>query len=604
MPCLPTKPVAMPAILGNRNMSAPWISRLRATGLFNRLPLLHSLRAYRWQHASQDLTAAMIVTLMLVPQALAYALLSGLPAQVGLYASVLPLVAYALFGTSSTLSVGPVAVAALMTANAIAPYAAQSTALGMQAAAVLAAIVGAVLLCAGLLRLGFLAHFLSHPVIAGFMAATSLLIASSQLPMLLGLTLDAHTVPALWQQLYLHAADSHLPTVVLSVLSVLVLWFTRAYGQTLFQRLGWSAAAAQTLCRAMPALLVVAGACLMQAQWPALQGVRTLGEIPAGLPGWHALPLTPALWQGLWLPAVMIAIVGSVESLSVAQSLAMQRRERLVPDQELIAIGAANLAASVSGGQPVAGGVSRSVVNMQAGARTPMAGLMTAVGMAVATLTLTAWLGHIPRLILAATIVLAVLTVFDPKVFVDTWRTSRSDWLALMATFVVTLWGDVETGLMTGVCLSLGLHIYRSSRPHIAVVGRVPGTEHFRNVDRHAVQQCADVVTLRVDQSLYFANARFLEQAILKVQASQPTLKHLILMCSAINEIDSSALEVLTSINHDLQQAGIGFHLSEVKGPVMDRLQHAHFLQQLHGQVFLTQYQAYQALACVSAADT
>lgn len=561
-------------------------------------PVLDWGRRYERQQAIHDLTAAVIVTLMLVPQALAYAILSGLPPQVGLYASMLPLVCYALLGTSSTLAVGPVAVAALMTASAIAPYSAQSLQMGLQAAMVLACLSGLFLLLAGVFRLGFLANFLSHPVIAGFIGAASLVIASSQLPTLLGIQANGENMLALWQGILSHIKDVHVTTALLSLMTVMVLILFRRYGTRTLQAAGLSLFWAQTLCRSVPALLVIVGTWAMRQHFTMLAGVRTVGDIPTGLPALAWPHWEAPLWQALLMPAILISIVGYVESISVAQNLAMKRRERIDPDQELVALGAANLAASFSAGQPVTGGVSRSVVNMDAGARTPAAGLFTAVGMLLATLFLAGWLSDLPRFILAATIVVAVLSLLEWHVFMETWRRNRSDFMALLMTFMITLLVNVESGISAGVLLSIGLHLYRSSRPHIAVVGQVPGTEHFRNIDRHQVEVCPDVVTLRVDESLYFANARYLEQKVLEVVADQPRLKHLVLMCSAVNDMDSSAMEVLQSINSHLLALGIGFHLSEVKGPVMDMLQHSDLARQLNGRIYLTQYKAYEALAC------
>lgn len=565
-----------------------------------RLPVLDWGRRYQRQHAIHDLTAAVIVTLMLVPQALAYAILSGLPPQVGLYASMLPLLCYGLLGTSSTLAVGPVAVAALMTANAIAPYSAQSGQMGLQAAMVLACLSGLFLLLAGVFRLGFLANFLSHPVIAGFIAAASLVIASSQLPTLLGIQASGDNMGTLWQGVLSQISQRHPATTILSALTLLLLVLVRGYGTRCLQWVGFTVFWAQTLARTVPALLVIVGTWAMRQNYAWLAGVHTVGEIPVGLPSLGLPHWDLPLWHALLMPAVLISIVGYVESISVAQSLAMKRRERIDPDQELVALGAANLAASVSAGQPVTGGVSRSVVNMDAGARTPAAGLFTAVGMLLATLFLAGWLSDLPRFILASTIVVAVLSLLEWHVFIDTWRRNRSDFLALLMTFMITLLVNVESGISAGVLLSVAMHLYRSSRPHIAVVGQVPGTEHFRNIARHQVQVCPDVVTLRVDESLYFANARYLEQKVLEVVADQPQLKHLVLMCSAVNDIDGSALEVLEIINRHLSQLGIGFHLSEVKGPVMDIVQHSHLRQQLNGQIYLTQYQAYASLACLT----
>lgn len=571
---------------------------LDKTAWLRRLPVLDWGRRYQRQHAIHDLTAAVIVTLMLVPQALAYAILSGLPPQVGLYASMLPLVCYALLGTSSTLAVGPVAVAALMTASAIAPYSAQNLQMGLQAAIVLACLSGLFLFFAGVFRLGFLANFLSHPVIAGFIGAASLVIASSQLPTLLGIQASGDNMLTLWHGILLQIDEVHGVTALLSLLTLLLLLLFRRYGVRALQTAGLSLFWAQTLSRSVPALLVISGTWAIRQNFTILAGVRTVGQIPTGLPALTWPHWDAPLWQALLMPAILISIVGYVESISVAQNLAMKRRERIDPDQELLALGAANLAASFSAGQPVTGGVSRSVVNMDAGAQTPAAGFFTAVGMLLATLFLAGWLSDLPRFILAATIIVAVLSLLEWQVFIDTWRRNRSDFLALLMTFMITLLVNVESGISAGVLLSVAMHLYRSSRPHIAIVGQVPGTEHFRNVARHAVKVCPDVVTMRVDQSLYFANARYLEQKVLEVLADNPAVKHVILMCSAVNEVDSSALEVLETINQHLSALKIGFHLSEVKGPVMDTLQDSSLKQQLNGKIYLTQYQAYAALAC------
>lgn len=562
------------------------------------VPALRWGRYYRREQAIHDLMAAVMVTLMLVPQALAYAILAGLPPQVGLYASLVPLLVYALLGTSSTLAVGPVAVAALMTATAIAPYSARDPALGLQAALILACLSGLFLMLAGFFKLGFLANFLSHPVMSGFIGGASLVIASSQLPTLLGISAEDTHLLGLWRSMIGQWPQVHLLTTLWSALTVGLLMLARRYGQQSLLRLGCSQFWAQTLLRALPALFVVLGTMAVHANWAIFNGVRVVGQIPAGLPVLGLPKGDLVMWQALLLPAVLISIIGTVESMSVAQSLALKRRERIDPDQELIALGAANLAASLSGGQPVTGGVSRSVVNMDAGAATPAAGLFTAAGILLATVFLAAWLSALPRFILASIIIVAVTRLVDWRMFIETWRRNRSDFAALLMTFVITVLVDIEHGISFGVILSIAMHLYRSSRPHIAVVGQVPGTEHFRNVTRHAVKVCPDVVTLRVDESLYFANARYLEQKMLEVVADHPSLKHVILMCSAVNEVDGSALEVLEAINHHLAALGIGFHLSEVKGPVMDMLQHSPLRQQLNGRIYLTQYQAYAALAC------
>jgi len=565
------------------------------------MPIFGWGKKYNRDLALNDATAAVIVTLMLVPQALAYAILSGLPPQIGLYASMLPLVIYGVFGTSNTLAVGPVAVAALMTASTIKPFSEIDPALGVSAAVVLAAISGLFLLFSGVLRLGFLANLLSHAVIAGFISAASIVIATSQLSTLFGFSVKAENMTGLVSGISAQIHQTHHTTFILSVITITILLLARQYGSKTLAKMGFSTFWSQTISRSVPAILVLVGTLAIKADFSWMHGVKTVGDIPAGLPTF-GLPLMDLnMWQTLLLPAVLISIIGYVESISIAQNLAMKRRERIDPDQELIALGFANIAAGISSALPVTGGVSRSVVNMDAGAKTPAAGLLTAVGMLVATYFIASWLSDLPRFILAATIIVAVLSLFDAKVFKHTWHLSKRDFFSLCATFFLTLFVDVETGIATGVLLSVALHLYKTCRPHIAIVGLLKGTEHFRNIDRHQVELCSDVVTMRVDESLYFVNARFLEQRIYETIADNPNIKHLILMFSAVNDIDGSAVEVLASVNEQLKEFGIGFHLSEVKGPVMDSLKKSDILNQLYGKVFLTQFKAYEALSCFNA---
>jgi sulfate permease, SulP family len=321
-----------------------------------------------------------------------------------------------------------------------------------------------------------------------------------------------------------------------------------------------------------------------------------VGVVPSGLPDFTTPEISSTLVQSLALPALLISVVGFVESVSVGQTLAAKRRQRIDPDQELIGLGASNLAASVSGGFPVTGGFARSVVNFDAGAETPAAGAFTAVGLALATLYLTPLLSYLPQATLAATIIVAVMSLVDLSILKRAWNYAKSDFAAVMATILLTLGVGVEAGIVAGVALSILLHLYKSSRPHIAILGRVPGTEHFRNIKRHTVETDATLLSMRVDESLFFANARFLEDQVYAVIAEYPSTRNLVLVCPAINDIDLSALESLESINERLKDAGVTFHLSEVKGPVMDKLERSGFLPHLTGKVFLSHHQAVRAL--------
>lgn len=561
------------------------------------LPAAAWARGYGRETLAADTLAALVVTIMLIPQSLAYALLAGLPPEVGLYASIAPLLAYALLGSSRVLAVGPVAVVSLMTAAAVAPHAAPGSTAYWEAAMALALLSGAMLLALGFLRLGFLANFLSHPVISGFISASALVITASQLKTLLGVPAQGDTLPALLVSLAGQLPQVNAPTLAIGAGTIAFLFWARKRLHRLLEVLGMSPRAASMAAKAGPVLAILVTTALAWTLDLQQLGVKVVGHIPQGLPPLTWPTFDPVLWRELAAPALLIGAVGFVESVSVGHTLAARRRERIEPDQELVALGAANVSAAFTGGFPVTGGFARSVVNADAGAQTPFAGVLTAVGIALASLFLTPVLHHLPQATLAATIVVAVLSLVDLRMLRDTWAYSRPDFAAASATIAATLLLGVEQGLVAGVGVSLGLHLLRTSRPHIAVVGLVPGTEHFRNVLRHQVRVSPRVLGLRVDESLYFANARALEDAVNREVASRPQLRHVVLQCTAVNAIDASALESLESVMARLQAGGIALHLSEVKGPVMDRLRKTNFLRHLTGRVFLSQYEAVAALA-------
>ncbi len=561
------------------------------------LPILEWGRQYNGETLSNDLLAAVIVTIMLIPQSLAYALLAGLPAEVGLYASILPLVAYAIFGTSRTLAVGPVAVVSLMTAAAVGNVAEAGSMGYVTAAASLAFLSGLFLLLLGIFRLGFLANFLSHPVISGFITASGILIAASQLKHVLGISTNGHNLLELVVSLITHIRDTHLITLAIGAATLIFLLWVRTGLKPALEVLGVPARLADVITKAGPILAVAVSIGVVVVFDLEAAGVAVVGDVPQGLPAFALPNMEPSVLSLLVNSAMLISIIGFVESVSVGQTLAAKRRQRIDPDQELIGLGASNIAASVSGGYPVTGGFARSVVNFDAGAQTPAAGAFTAIGIAIATLFLTPLLYNLPVAVLAATIIVAVLSLVDFGALIRARRYALSDFAAMLTTIVITLVMGVETGVMAGVVLSLGIFLYQTSKPHSAIVGLVAGTEHFRNIDRHDVLTSPHVLTLRVDRSLFFGNSRFLEDRVYALVAENPDIKHFILMCPAVNTIDLSALESLEAINQRLADSGVTLHLSEVKGPVMDRLQKTHFLDALTGQVFLSQYAAISALA-------
>ena len=561
------------------------------------IPILDWGRTYSRRAFSSDLIAAVVVTIMLISQSLAYALLAGLPPEAGIYASIAPIMLYAVFGTSRALAVGPVAVVSLLTASAVGQVADQGTAGYAVAALTLAFLSGALLLLLGVLRLGFLANFLSHPVIAGFITASGILIATSQLKHILGIGAGGHALPEMLGSLAAHLDEINAVTVAIGVLTTAFLFWVRKGLKPALGLLGVPPLMADIAQKAGPVAAVGATTLAVWLLGLDGRGVRIVGDVPQGLPPFTMPAFSHDLIGALLVPAVLISIMGFVESVSVAQTLAAKKRQRIDPDQELIGLGAANLGAAFTGGYPVTGGFARSVVNFDAGAKTPAAGAFAAIGLAIAAVALTPLVYYLPNATLAATIIVAVLSLVDLSILKKTWGYSRADFIAVSATIVLTLGFGVEVGVASGVVISVLLHLYKTSRPHVAEVGLVPGTQHFRNIHRHDVETDPALVTLRVDESLYFVNARFLEDLIQKRVTEESNIRNVVLMFSAVNEVDYSALESLEAINRRLKDMGVGLHLSEVKGPVMDRLKRSHFLDHLNGRVFLSQFDAWKSLA-------
>ncbi len=522
------------------------------------LPILRWGKTYNRALFSDDLIAATIVTIMLIPQSLAYAMLAGLPPEAGIYASIVPIILYCVFGTSSALAVGPVAVVSLLTASAIGQVAEQGTAGYAAAALTLAFLSGGFLVVLGVFRLGFLANFLSHPVIAGFITASGILIATSQFKHILGIDAHGHTLPQMAGSLVSHLDDANLITALVGVSSAIFLFWVRGGMKRFLNRFGIPPLLAGILTKAGPVFAVIATTASVYGFDLEAVGVKTVGEVPQSLPPFTMPPLTLDLVRALIVPAILISIIGFVESVSVAQTLAAKKRQRIDPDQELIGLGAANLGAAFTGGYPVTGGFARSVVNFDAGAATPAAGAFTAIGLAIAAVAFTPLVYYLPTATLAATIIVAVLSLVDLSILRKTWKFSKADFVAVATTILLTLITGVEIGVASGVLISVLLHLYKTSRPHVAEVGLVPGTQHFRNILRHDVETHREVITLRVDESLYFVNARFLEDLIQDRVTEGCEIKHVILMFSAVNDVDYSALESLEAINQRLTSMNVG----------------------------------------------
>lgn len=554
------------------------------------------LSGYSKATFTNDLLATLIVMVLLIPQSLGYAMVAGLPPQAGLYASIVPPLIYAFLGTSRTLAIGPAAILALMTGAAAGTTAMPGTPEYLTVALILSLISGCVLIVLGLLRLGFVTNFLSHSVISGFMTSSALIIAASQVKHLLGIKADGFNLPEIMLGLFKHISETNIPSVIMGAGCLAALYVARRYLKPFLLACKITPRNADLMARAAPVLVVILATSITALFQLENTGIRVVGAIPKGLPALTLPSLDIGLWSKVLGAGFLIALVSYVESISIAQTFAARRRLRINPDQELIALGGANLAAGLSGGFPVTGSFSRSVINFDAGAETQVAGILSALGIVLVVLFFSPLLYHLPQATLAATIIVAVLPLADFKILKRAWRYARRDFVAILSTIIVTLGYGVEGGLMTGVLVSILLHLYFTSRPHFAVVGLVPGTHHFRNVERHKVLASERVVSLRIDESLYFADARFLEDTVYQLLLDRPQTEHIILMCMAVNLIDLSALESLEAINARLRDAGVKLHLSHVKGPVMDRLKRTHFLEELSGHIFLSHYEAIEAL--------
>ena len=553
-------------------------------------------RADQRRHWAGDAVAGAVVTVLVIPQSLAYAMLAGLPPTMGLYASVWPVLAYAFLGSSQVLAVGPVAVTSLMTASALLPLAVAASPEYVALAMGLAVLSGLMLTLAGVLRLGFLAYFLSQPVISGFVSGVAILIAIGQLPGILGITVAgrgvAQTLLGVWQQ----AHDIHALTTALGVGAVMVLWWARAHLARVWGRWFGAPEVGAWMARMGPLVVVLLATLIVLVTGGAASlGVAVVGPIEPGLPQWQGVFLDSGQWLSLCLPALLIALIGFVESVSLAQAYALQRQQRLAPNRELLGLGVANVFSGFTGGYSVAGGFSRTVINASAGAQTPMASVVAALLMAGVMLGFSQAFEVLPVAVLSASILVSVLTLFDVQTLRKAWRYDQADAWSWLATFAGVLVAGVEIGIGMGVVLSLGVLVWRSSRPHMAVVGRIAGTEHFRNTQRHRVETLPGLIALRVDESLFFANAAALEEKVGDLLTQHTDTRCLLLILSAVNRIDTTALIMLDELERSLTLKGVQLWLAEVKGPVMDRLGSTDVGQRLASRIYLSTNEAFNA---------
>lgn len=553
---------------------------------------------YHRKDIAPDVIAGIIFTILVIPQSLAYALLAGLPPQAGLYISIFPVVAYAIWGSSMVQAVGPVAITAILTFSVLSPLAEPGSPEYIVLASTLSLISGFLLLIFGVLRFGFLSQLLSRPVISGFISGSSALIVLSQLTCLLGVTSQGENTWTLLTSILQHLSAVKSTTLIIGLASLAVLIFAR-YGLTyLLLRLGVNARQAAFVVRLMPLLVVFTGTVVVaQFDLDKSEGVAVIGNVIEGLPDFKFFLPSYSSIQTLAVPALLMALIGMVQGISMAQSLAIKRQERVDANAELVGLGASNLVAAFYGGMPVGGGVSRSAVNVAAGAQTPLAGIVSALVMIAVVAGAAHWFARLPLAVLSANIMVAAFSMVDIKAFRHAWRYDRADALALLGTAGGVILIGLEGGIMLGIGLSLATLLFRASKPHVAVLGRISGTQHFRNIERHEAETMPHVLLLRVDENLFFGNLGAIETRLTQELKKNMDVSEVVLIMSAVNLVDTTAMEVLTELNRDLLNRGIRLHLAEIKGPVQDRLRHSQLWHALSGKVFLSANEAFEALA-------
>ncbi len=568
-----------------------WIQRIS--------PLAASLPRYSRKMLAGDLVAGLVVAVMLVPQAMAYAMLAGLPPEVGLYASIAPLVLYSLLGTSNALAIGPVAMVSLLVFAGVGELASPGSPEFISYCLTLALLIGVLQIAMAVFRLGFLVNFISHPVLIGFTSAAAVVIGFSQLKHLLGISVERSHYPfELMANTITKIGSTNTTTLTIGLASCLLLALF-AYGlKPLLMKLGLREESATTLSKLGPLLAVmIASWVVFKGQLQQTRSVSIVGNIPSGLPGFTLPDLNWSTIRSLLPLALVITVVGYLESISVAMALASRKREKINANRELLALGIADVGAAFTGGYPVTGGFSRSMVNYSAGVRSPLGAILTAIFVAISVMFLTPWFVSIPKAVLGAIIIVAVAPLIDFKTPVKLWRYSRPDAIACVVTFFAVMVMGIENGILIGVATTIVTLMGKISRPHIVEVGQVGLNGSFRNSSRYDVDLTSGVLALRIDESLNFANAQYLETYVIESISNRPDVKQVLLISSGINDIDATGLEVLETIHQELAEVGVEFYLSDVKGLVLDRFQLAGYGEEfLNEHIFPTAAEAIRRL--------
>lgn len=556
--------------------------------------------SYSPSNLPADVIAGLVVGVLVIPQSLGYAVLAGLPPVYGLYAAIVPVLVYAWVGSSNVQAVGPVAITAIMTASSLHGYSDDGVAKYALMASSLALMVGAMLWLAGRLKLGWVVQFISRGVSAGFVSGAAILIFVSQLKYLTGAKVSGNTLLQYLESLEQHLATVNLPTLLVGVASLLLFLLNR-YGSRWLWESWLPKSAAVWAGRLFPLVLVIVAIIASTlGSWTTL-GIHTIGDVPSGLPAFQ-LPLPsplPSVQDMLQLlpTAALMALIAFVSSSSVASTYARQRGERFNADDELRGLGLANLAGGFFQSFPVAGGFSRTAINVDSGAKSPLASLVTVGVMIAALLVLGGVIAPLPYALLGAMIMASIVSLVDVATFKSAWRTDRLDAISFAAAFIGVLAFGLNTGLVIGLITSFAGLIWQSSQPHIAVVGQLANTGHFRNINRHDVTTYHNLLIMRVDESLFFGNSESVHRQIQTAIERYPDATELVLIMAAVNHIDLTAQEMLITLNEELMAQDKRLHFSFIKGPVMDIIEHTAIIQRLSGRVFMSTMAAVETLA-------
>lgn len=554
------------------------------------------LRQYRLADLPTDVIAGLVVGVLVIPQSLGYAVLAGLPPVYGLYAAIVPVIVYAWLGSSNVQAVGPVAITAIMTASSLYPYAEQGTEQYVLMASLLALMVGALLWIAGQLKLGWIMQFISRGVSAGFVSGAAVLIFVSQLKYLTDIPIAGSSLIDYLSSMQMYARQLHPLTLIIGVIAFALLVANR-YGKKWVWHSWLSASYAKWAERLFPLILLIIAIMLsISMQWSEL-GVATIGNIPQGMPSF-TLPHIPDFNEALNLlpTAGLMALIAFVSSSSVASTYARLRGETFDANRELTGLGLANLSGGFFQSFAVAGGFSRTAINVDSGAKTPFASFVTVLVMIAALIAFGSALAPLPYALLGATIMASIIGLIDVSTLRSAWQRDRLDAASFIAAFVGVLMFGLNTGLVIGLMMSFASLIWQSSQPHMAIVGQLGGTGHFRNINRHDVQTFKNLLILRIDESLFFGNTESVHRRILQAIRQYPEAQEIILIMAAVNHIDLTAQEMLSTLNQELAMQDKRLHFSFIKGPVMDIIGHTPLIDELSGQVYLSTIEAVSEL--------